>query len=206
MKPLHESVRRSLEEATQIFEAALPGSPAEEYLVGRGIARGFGFRLGYVAEAIPGFERFTGRLCIPNICAAGHVVGIKFRALGDGEPKYDKPAGMSNRLFNLRALNEDSPIIALCEGEVDAISVAQLGIPAVGVQGANGWKAHHPMLFEGYERVAVVRDMDEKGLDLAKKILATDLPVVVVEPPGDDANDAVQLGNGVILAKLIRGE
>jgi DNA primase len=148
-------------------------------------------------------------LAIPNLCATGHVVGFKFRVIDpdyNGPTKYDKPAGMSNRLFNLRALNDPGSLICITEGEIDAISVTQLGFPTVGIQGVKSWKAHHPALFEGYERIVVVRDVDDAGFDLGRRLLDTDLPVVVVEPPAADANEALRLGLGDQLAKAIRGE
>lgn len=211
MKPLLPAVRASLEAATAAFGAAMPGSPAADYARRRHIDPRCGarFRLGYVPPNFPGWERFGDRLAIPNICASGHVVGLKFRALNDGaEPKYDKPAGLPNRLFNLDALNRASDMIALCEGELDAVILEQLGVPCVGIQGANSWKRHHPSLFEGFDRVVMVTDADDKGRDLAKRVAQSDLPVVVVEPPGGfkDATEAVVAGLGDELLASIKGD
>ena len=211
MKPLPPSVRDSLEAATATFEAALReagGRPAVEYLVGRGIDRSTAetFRLGYVATAdVPGFERFVGRLAIPNICAAGHVVSFKFRALDDlTEPKYDAP-DMPTRLFNLRALNEADDCLWLTEGEIDAITLSQLGAPAVAVPGVHNWKKHYARILEGFERVVLVRDDDDAGLDLAKKLGATDLPLLTVRPPRGfkDVNAALAAGHRDELLELI---
>lgn len=206
MRPLSASQRAQLEAATLAFEQAMPGSPAEQYVAGRGFDPHTvaDFRLGYVGEALPGYERFVGRLAIPNMCAAGHVVGMKFRSLDGAEPKYDKPAGMSNRLFNLRALNNPSSILVVTEGELDTLAVTMLGFPCIGVQGVKSWKPHHKCLLEGYERVVVVRDMDDYGLELAKQIAEQDLPVSIVEPPGgDDANDSVINGFRNQLSEVI---
>ena len=210
MRPLDASTKAALERAVRAFEAAMPGSPGEEYAAGRGFDHAIqrDFRLGYVPVGVNGFERFAGRLAIPNICAAGHVVGLKFRALDDHtEPKYDKPAGMSNRLFNLRALNLPQMGIALTEGEGDCIAVASLGFAAVGIQGANSWKRRHAALFEGYNRVVMVSDADEKGADLAKKVADSELNLTIIEPPGGckDANEAIVKGFGDQLARLIKG-
>lgn len=214
MKPLLPSVRDSLELAAATFERELAEAgarPAVEYLVGRGIDRSTAesFRLGYVATAdVPGFERFVGRLAIPNICAAGHVVGFKFRALppedADTDRKYDG-LDMPVRLFNLRALNDAEDVIWVTEGEIDAISLSMLGAPTVAVPGANNWKKHHARILEGFDRVVLVRDDDDAGLDLAKKIGATDLPLLTVRPPRGykDVNAALAAGARDQLEELI---
>ena len=212
MKPLQPAVRRSLESATALFEAAMPGSPAAEYVVQeRGINPHIGarFRLGYVPAGVSGWERFGGRLSVPNLCASGHVVGIKFRDLtGTSESKYDQPSAQQSRLFNLRCLAEISSLVVITEGELDAIAVSQLGFPAIGVPGASAWKRRHALLVEGYDRVVVIADADKAGRDMAKKIMEGNIPVTVVEPPGGckDANEALVAGLGNELADLIRGE
>lgn len=222
MKPLAPSQRASLEAATRAFEAALRGVDLEGRALDTGPAtevidylktRGFTgetakrFRLGAVPHGYPGFERFGGRLAIPNLCASGHVVGLKFRALGDEEPKYDQPAGQVARLFNLHSLATASTTIAIAEGELDCVSLAQLGVDAIGVPGASAWKPRHATLLEGMDRIVVVADADDAGRMMAKKIVDSDLPVVVVEPPHgcNDANEALRMGFGEELARMIRG-
>lgn len=202
MKPLSPSLRKQLASAVATFESALPATPGAAYLKSRGFDRQSAekARLGYVAEPVNGFERFQGMLCIPNICTSGHVVGVKFRAITDDAPqKYDKPAGMPNRLFNLAALNDArSGLIVLTEGELDALSMGVLGLPAVGVQGVKSWKSHHERVFEDFRRVVFVRDADEAGGELAARLLRCDLPVSVVSPPWGckDVNDALVRGRG----------
>lgn len=198
MKPLLLSTRQSLEAATRTFEAGLaaPGNSAVEYLRGRGFdhATALDFRLGFVDKVVPGYEHCVGRLAIPNRCAAGHVVGIKFRALTDDvDPKYIKRAGDENRLFNLRALSLAGDVLFTTEGEIDTISLSSLGVPSIAIQGVDSFKDYHWRLLEGYRKVVHVRDNDGPGLELAKRLTATDLPVVVVAPPAGrhDVNDAL---------------
>jgi DNA primase len=209
VKPLQHSVKESLESATQIFAAALLNSPASEYLASRALSpdTAVSHRLGYVATKHPGFERMVGRLAIPNICAAGHVVGLKFRALDDAEPKYDQQHGQLSRLFNLRSLNEDTDVMVLTEGELDTVTLTQMGVPAVAVPGASAWKPHHFRLFEGYRKVVLIQDDDKAGRDMAKRILDTPLPVIVMQPPDgfNDVNSAMQGGASDALLDMIRG-
>lgn len=207
MKPLQPTVRESLEDATTRFMGWFTGSPAETYVAGRGLLDAWvDFRLGYVAEPVPGFERFVGRLAIPNICASGHVVGMKFRALGDEDPKYDG-LSLPSRLFNLRALNADTDVMCLTEGELDAVALGVLGVPAVAVPGKGGWKAHHHRILEQYRRIVLFRDVDGAGGELVARVTGTDLPVIVVTPPGGhkDVNDALVAGLGSELVDIVRG-
>lgn len=216
MRPLQHSVRESLDAAVTIFQTHLAaGGPGALYLESRAIDPTFArerYRLGFVEDStVPGFERFVGRLAIPNLCASGHVVGIKFRELPPetSDRKYDGPAGEQKRLFNTRALLTEGDVIAITEGELDAISLGSLGIPAVSVpSGASSWnKRRHWRLFEGFRRVVVFRDSDVGGDLLPKAILESDLPVIVVNPPHgyNDVNEALVAGLGDELIRLVNG-
>jgi len=216
MRPLQYSVRESLDAAVTIFQTHLAaGGPGALYLESRAIdpewARGR-YRLGFVADStVPGFERFVGRLAIPNLCASGHVVGIKFRELPPetSDRKYDGQAGEKKRLFNTRALLTEGDVIAITEGELDAISLGSLGVPAVSVpSGASSWdERRHWRLFEGFRRVVVFRDSGVGGDLLPKAILESDLPVIVVSPPQGlgDVNEALVAGLGDDLVRLATG-
>src|SRR5665647_752944 len=133
MRPLQHSVRESLDAAVTIFQTHLAaGGPAAEYLTARAIDPAWAmehYRVGFVADStIPGFERFVGRLAIPNICASGHVVGIKFRELppATSDRKYDGPAGEKKRLFNTRALLTAVSYTHLRAHETDSYLVCRL--------------------------------------------------------------------------------
>ena len=124
-RPLGYEQRNSLESATATFQGALVDSPqAVGYLQGRGIGRDTAtqFRLGFVREPLDGFERFVGWISIPYVCAAGHVVGIKFRSLSDDGQRYDIPGGQRTRLFNPAALLATGDIVCVTEGEFDCYS------------------------------------------------------------------------------------
>jgi len=142
-----------------------------------------------VADPAPGHEQFVGRLSIPYITPVG-VRTIKFRAMNDEPTKYLCLPGARPRMFNVGALLEDSPVVAICEGELDAaVCSSVVGIPAVGVPGVSSWLAHFPRMFSGFDRVLVLSDNDDKpdghnpGRDMAQRI-ANDLDqAVVIQPP-----------------------
>lgn len=211
MKPLQDSVKASLEQATRVFLGAMTGSPAESYVESRGLSRATAtdHRLGFVPVGVVGFERFAGTLAIPNICAAGHVVGFKFRSLDpDDEHKYDQPDGQVARLFNLRALNLPSTFIVLTEGEIDAMTLTGLGLPAVGIPGASAWRAssYRSRLFENYDTVLLIQDDDSAGSALAKELRGTDLPIRTARPPSgaNDVNAAHLAGLDDELLNLVK--
>src|SRR5690554_7306712 len=87
MPKLSDVQKKCLETATSQYRESLPGSPAEEYLASRGFqpdntAVGK-FRLGYVADPLPGHEMYRGVLAIPELRRAPDgvwtVVTMRFR-------------------------------------------------------------------------------------------------------------------------------
>lgn len=192
-RPLSLEQRASLEEAVSLYEQHR--SQVDGYLRERGFdpATVERFRLGYVHSPIRGHERMVGRLAIPAIGPKGNVYSIRFRALDDSEPKYLGLPGIPTRLFNVRAIAQARDVIAINEGELDAMSVEQAGVPAVGVVGVTNWKPHFPRLFEGL-RVLVIGDNDEAGQAFVKRVL-TELPeghAVTLDPKYGDMNAVLQ--------------
>jgi hypothetical protein len=160
--------------------------------------------LGYVSEALPGHEQFKGMLSLPYVTPTG-VVGLKFRCMEQhkcselGHQKYMGLPGAHVLMFNTRAFLADSPVIAVCEGEFDALAVHLLaGIPAVGYPGTQAWRPYWDRAFTGYQRVLVIADGDKPGRDaakaVAKRITQAD---VVVLPDGEDANSLLIQPDGV---------
>jgi DNA primase len=206
MQRLSNSQKRFLVEATSQYHASLPDSPADSYLKNRGL--GFPstrtqvdrFRLGFVAEPLPGHEQFRGYLAIPYLrWSQEHgwaVVSIRFRCIQDhehkGHGKYMTVAGDRPRLYNTKALMLPTENIAITEGEVDAVTATVCGVPAVGVPGSQAWQPHFREPFLGYRNVFVLADGDEAGISFANTIAAT-LPnaKVIPMPAGDDVNSLV---------------
>lgn len=186
---LSRSQKALLEKATSHYEDHLP--MAEGYLVQRGLSlqAGQAIRLGVVVDPLPGQEQFINRLAIPYLTPTG-VVDIRFRAMGPEEPKYMGMPGTSTRLFNVSALHRANNQIAICEGEIDAITLDYMcGIPAVGVPGVNGWKPHYSRLLSDFETVYVFADGDQPGIDFAKSLSKEFNNVIIIQmPEGEDVN------------------
>jgi DNA primase len=174
---LNEKQRLSLTEAAERYSSNLTPQ-ARSYLEGRGLTEEVisTFLLGSVVDPVAGHELATGMISIPYRTPAG-VVGMKFRRIDDGTPKYLWPTGQKVGLFNVVDLHETSNTIAICEGEIDTMVLSgMVGIPSVGVAGVSQWKPWFPKLFESYERILIFADNDIKedgrnpGQELAKRI------------------------------------
>ena len=162
---------------------------AEDYLASRGITREAArlARLGVVGEPDVGHEQFQGRLSIPYITKTG-VVDLRFRALHPAiEPKYMGLTGAETRMYNVLDIEKATNFIGVCEGELDTITMSMcIGIPCIGVPGANSWKKHYTRLLADFERVFVFADGDQAGTEFARS-LARELPVTIVQLP--DSHD-----------------
>lgn len=192
------------------FQGAYPDSPAQEYVE---IERQIGPRtvmahgLGYVPPGIKGWEQFAGRLAIPYLNANREPVWFKFRALDDSKAKYAQQEGGERRLFNLQATSARATTLVLCEGEFDVITLTGLGLPAVGIPGAKGWKKHWSRVLQGWDRMVFFYDNDEPGRDLVKAVKAAFPDVVALQSPGmhHDINEAFRAGLGQTIRALALG-
>jgi DNA primase len=164
---------------------------AEDYLKNRGIPVEIArlAQLGVVEEPEVGHEAYKGRLSIPYITKTG-VVDLRFRALHPAiEPKYMGLTGAETRMYNVLDIEKATNFIGVCEGELDTITMSMcIGIPCIGVPGANSWKKHYTRLLADFERVFVFADGDQPGTEFARS-LARELPVTIVQlPDGHDVN------------------
>lgn len=180
--------KESLEAATARYQGHV--GAAEDYLRGRGL---WGLpadthRLGVVANPYPGHEQFLGRLSIPYLSATG-VVDIKFRAMNGEEPKYLCLPGSETRMFSVVSVLGAGDFIAVCEGEMDAITLNSIGIPAVGIPGVSNWKKHFNRILSDFDVVYVFADGDKPGQDFAKRLGHELRNVSVIQmSEGEDVN------------------
>lgn len=164
---------------------------ASDYLESRGISQEVArlASLGVVTEPETGHEQYSGRLAIPYVTKTG-VVDLRFRSLNPAvEPKYMGMIGAETRLYNVLDIEQAGDFIGVCEGELDTITLSYcVGIPCVGVPGANSWKRHYTRLLADFQRVFVFADGDNPGTEFAKS-LARELPVTIVQlPENEDVN------------------
>ena len=164
---------------------------AKEYLVARGLSLEIAQRagLGVVHDPHTGHDGMLGRLSIPYITNTG-VVDIRFRSLDGSDPKYLGLPGAKTHMYNVRGVTEAGDYIAVCEGELDAITLHYaVGIPSIGVPGASNWKTHYRRLLQDFERIYVFADGDKAGHDFARHLAREVSGVVIVNmPEGEDVN------------------
>ena len=193
-----------LDKATTKYAGSI--SQAEDYLRSRGIPLEVArlVSLGVVAEPEVGHEAFIGRLSIPYITKTG-VVDLRFRSLNPAvEPKYMGMTGAETKMYNVLDVERADDYIGVCEGEIDTLTISRcVGIPCVGVPGANSWKKHYTRLLADFERVFVFADGDQPGTEFARS-LARELPVTIIQlPDGQDVNSMfVQEGAGYFHQKM----
>src|SRR5690606_23570625 len=126
---------------------------------------------GVVADPVPGHSRFEGWISIPYLRHDGQPLSIRFRCIEDhdhrehGHGKYMSMPGEPARVFNTGAILRATDAIHVTEGEFDAMILESLGLPAIAIPGASGWKPHHPRMLHGFRRVWVWGDPDDPGAD-----------------------------------------
>jgi DNA primase len=208
-----DSTRASLEEACRTYVSALVGSPAESYLTtARGITSEAlaSFRLGYVATPVVGHEQYAGRIAIPYLTAAG-ITSLRFRAVpsaGDdgGGPKYLSLPGEEPRIFNPSALGRPESYVCVTEGELDAITAHQAGLPAIGIPGSSMWRPHFARALRWYAQVFILADSDDQGagLKFAETVAsAVRNTLIVPMPHGHDVNSFVNENGAEALRKRL---
>lgn len=177
------SQRELFNTATATYAAALPSNAAAlEYLKKRGLSpdSAQSFQLGVVDAPLTGHEQYAGRLAIPYLTRSG-AVGMSFRCIVHddckvaGCIKYLWPSGVDRRLFNTMALDVPSPVIAISEGEIDAVVATQEALPTVGAPGAESWQPWYGRCFKGYDVVYILTDDDDAGRRFADKV-SRDVP------------------------------
>ena len=109
--------------------------------------------------------------------------------MGLEEPKYLGLPGAQTHLYNVLATFTAPDYIAICEGEIDTMTLNKIGIPAVGVPGVNNWKKHYNRILHDFESILVFADGDQPGQDFAKHIAKELQGVTVIQmPDGEDVN------------------
>lgn len=98
--------------------------------------------------------------------------------------------GSQTRLYNVNALLSAGDIIAVTEGEIDAITLNyKCGIPSIGVPGANSWKKHYSRILQDFEKVYIFADGDQAGSEFARKVAQEVQGVTIINlPEGQDVN------------------
>ena len=154
-------------------------------------------------------------IVFPFISPSGELELVKYRDL-DAEEKNGKKKIWSNNdpdyhLWGWQAIDDNIRSVVICEGEIDALSWYQQGIPALSIpQGAGGgdkqivWIENDYDRLERFETIYVSMDMDKAGQEAIRPIidrLGIERCKVVDLGEFKDANDAHI--NGVVLKTFL---
>lgn len=187
--------------AEQIMsQSGVDGSRA--YLTDHGIAERRiveKYGLGFVAEPLPGDERFEGMLAIPYL-HGDTVVAIKYRNLSGHGPKYAQHHGQKPRLYNADAFFLADHVIGIAEGEPDSVAASErLGVPSFGCPGVDVWGKMSTVwrpIFKDFQHVMIFADGDEAGKGFAAQV-AEDIgwrARIVQCPDGEDVGSMCAAG------------
>ncbi len=168
MPKLSNERRSFLKRATLQYQAHL--DDAAQYLEGRGIDLEFAAAvgLGVVRNPEAMHAEYEGRLAIPYLTDAGPVQ-MAFRCIKNHDCKFEhcpkllRPKGWPNRLYGVQSARQADDWIAVAEGEIDAITLQMIGIPAIGVPGSESFKDWYPSVFEDFSKVYIFADGDDAG-------------------------------------------
>ena len=112
-----------------------------------------------------GYDPFTNRATLPLRDVRGRVLGVCYRRLDGGTPKYLNPKGypLGRHLYGGWLL-ADQWTVALVEGQMDAIRGWASGVPALALQGARITPDQIKVLQRaGVRRAHLMLDNDKAG-------------------------------------------
>lgn len=211
LRPLSDSQMEALEEAVSRYQGAVT-EDAAKYLHARGIGRqeALTFRLGVVADAAPGHGRFTGMLAIPYLDKEGAPLTVRFRCLEQHDHraafhgKYNSLKDDPSRVFNIKAIFDADDTIHITEGEFDAMVLTKIGLPAVAIPGAHGWKFHHRKMLAGFSRIYVWGDPDDAGAEFISKVTGQMHTARGVVLKAGDVTETFLAGGAAALHELVK--
>lgn len=165
------------------------------------------------------------RQCVvfPFFDAQGNIVRLKFRDIADKKYMFLHPkssdatqyvhGAAALHLFGIQGVPDDTGMVVITEGEIDALSFAEWGYPAVSVPiGAQAgdtpercshdeWIANDYDWLEAFETITLAMDDDEPGRQATNLLiprLGRERVAVVDYPAGcKDANSCVTQGHGI---------
>lgn len=211
---LSKEQRQYLERAWEEYSPHL--GDAEGWLAGRGLDLGFAASrgLGVVRNPLPGHESAEGYLAIPYLTRTGPV-NFNFRCIKDhnckevpNHSKYWRRKGSPTNIYGVMSIAQADDWIVVTEGEIDALTWQQAGVPALAVPGAENWKEHWANLLEDFSRVYLAEDGDNAGKDLwiamSEHIDQSNTMVVRMRmPDGEDSNSMyLKYGKDYLLGRI----
>ncbi len=142
------------------------------------------------------------RIIVPFLLPGGELALAKSREASDGASPKPTAANCEPILFGWQAIPDDAREVVITEGEIDALSWAAYGYPALSVPFGGGggskqqWIENEFERMERFERIYLAFDMDKPGDEAAAEI-ASRLGrhrCFRVKMPHKDGNDCLVAG------------
>lgn len=177
----HEAICKKAEDALWS-----PGPSGLAYLHRRGLTDRV------IREARLGYDPGDHSITIPYLNPDGSVRFLRRRLIEpNGKLKYLQPKRTGMHLYNVGATAK--PRVWLTEGEFDSLILRQMGFPACGVPGSNGFKGSWKYLFIYTDEVTIVADADDAGQHMSHRLSSilgsvTDVRQATL-PFGKDVNE-----------------
>lgn len=141
-------------------------------------------------------------IIFPFLLPDGELAMAKARKAADGEKPKPTSAGCEPVLFGWQAIEPNERSLIITEGEIDALSWAAYGYPAMSVPFGGGggekqaWIESDFERLERFENIYVATDMDEPGEKAAEEICARlgRHRCLRVTMPLKDANECLKSG------------
>lgn len=143
----------------------------------------------------------------PCYSPTGHLVNRSYRTL-DEEKRVWQDKGAAPCLFGWHALPDEAYLsreVLICEGQIDAMTWSQWGIPALSIPNGSGmtWLEYEWANLEAFRTIYLAFDSDPAG-DKNRDEVAARLGkhrTRVVRIPHKDANEALKRGETAITAR-----
>lgn len=213
LQPLSPSQMETLEQAVASYEAAVTVEAAE-YLLARGIGQreAATHRLGVVSDPFPGHGHFQGMLAIPYLDRLGRPLSIRFRCMEKHDHrenyhgKYNSIKDEPTRVYDVGSIFAAGNTIHVTEGELDAVILHKMGLPAVAIAGAKAWKGHHRRMLAGFNRIWVWGDPDDAGAEFVQRVTKSLRNARGVRLTYGDVTDTYLALGGEALMELVETE
>lgn len=129
----------------------------------------------------------------------GELINAKYRNTADKKDMRQE-GGAEPCLFGWHLIDPSARSVAICEGEIDAMTLHQMGVPALSVNagaGSHQWIDSDWTGLERFSEIFLCYDQDEAGQKGAKEVanrLGMDRCKVVRFDSSKDANDYLKSG------------
>lgn len=172
-----------------------PKADAREWLMSRGLTE----------ETISAFkigeqDRGGKTYCLFPYLRDGELINAKYRNVADKKDMRQE-GGAEPCLFGWHLIEPNARTVAICEGEIDAMTLHQVGIPALSVNAGAGnhqWIDSDWNRLERFSEILLCYDQDEAGQKGAKEVanrLGLERCKVVRFDTSKDANEYLQSGS-----------